>query len=91
MSNVDTSKFDMRQFGDNIVTWADLIKKSSGHENAHAIFYLPVPVKQNDKEFNAMCMVKLKTGGFASILMRFDVLDDRPEYCIPEHIMTQFV
>lgn len=84
-------KFDAIKFSENIVTWGDLAKEAVGHEDAHAVFYLPQPIERHNKQFNAMSMVKLKNGQRVSILTRLDELTGRPEYCMSEDIMAQFV
>ena len=70
---VTKENFDAEKFGNSIITWGALAEFAQGKDKEKIVYFrLPGPIRQCDREFDTMFLVKMPDGNIASGLIRME-------------------
>lgn len=88
---VTKENFDAKKFGNSIITWGALAELAQGKDKEKIVYFrLPSPIRQCDREFDTMFLVKMPDGNIASGLIRMEDCG-QPSFSIPGDVMREFV
>lgn len=88
---VTKENFDAEKFGNSIITWGALAEFAQGKDKEKIVYFrLPGPIRQCDREFDTMFLVKMPDGNIASALIKMEDCG-KPSFSVSEDIMKEFV
>lgn len=91
--NIEVTKdnFDAEKFGNSVLSWGALAKFAQSKEEDRIVYFkLPGTIRQCNRDYDTMFLVKTPDGDIASGLIGIEA-NGKPSFSIPGDVMRLFV